>query len=171
MDRQKKHAVRHMVIKRIYVSHLEKVVHFKMYLFSKNGPAYFYNVLFSHLRHVQKMGQIPAQLEWESVLSEPVVLSVSVESAMECQMRVNDMFCAVSRTDRDLRRKPSSAPHGRPTLRGPHVVSRAQPLQPPLRCRQRHQAPDFLAGKALVGHSSDGEMLLCRAHHNARKMF
>ena len=28
-----------------------------------------------------------------------VVLPVSVESAMECQMRVNDVFCAVSLSD------------------------------------------------------------------------
>ena len=37
-----------------------------------------------------------ANLGWESVLSVSVVLTVFVESAMECQLRVNEVFCTVS---------------------------------------------------------------------------
>ena len=44
----------------------------------------------------------------------------------------------------------TSTPRGRPTL---HGVSRADPLRPPVRCRQRYSERLCLAAEALGGHS------------------
>ena len=48
-----------------------------------------------------------------------------------------------------------------------HVAVRAQPLQPPLRCRlrQAQRGRDFLGAEALGHHALHGETLLCGSHH------
>ena len=48
------------------------------------------------------------------------------------------------------------------------LAIRAEPLQPPLRCPQRHpkRLNDLLAAEALGGHSFNGEEFTCRSHHS-----
>ena len=80
----------------------------------------FLHCVFHHLRHVQKqrpwgpfsffrsgneslaLSKSKAPCGREGVWSVSVVLSVSVEGAMECQMRVNDVFCTISPSQRGL---------------------------------------------------------------------
>ena len=64
---------------------------------------------------------------------------------------------------------PASAPRGRPILRD---ATRAQPLQPALRCRHRHtkRRRDLLAAEASRLHALRGETLLCGSHHVSVRM-
>ena len=76
-------------------------------------------------------------------LSVSVVVSVSVETAMECQMRDNVVFCA-------------------------RFDTRAQPLQPPLRrrLRQPQRVRDLLAAHASDCHLFNGVHFLCGKDHS-----
>ena len=81
----------------------------------QNGPPHFYTLFSTTCGTLKKLGVGPifgflrsesgllalfrireAHFERVGVLSVSVVLPVSVESAMECQIRVSDVFCAVS---------------------------------------------------------------------------
>ena len=94
-----------------------KVAHCKIHVFVfQNWAPHFYIVFFYLLRDVQKhvMGPGAYLRVWEVKMALQallrirnahfavgrcclcVVLPVSVEDAMNCQMRVNDVFCAVS---------------------------------------------------------------------------
>ena len=90
----------------------------KASFFFRHGGSSFVHCVFYHLLHVQKNHKNgtrnPFPSFWKAkmgprallrireahfgqagVLSLSVVPSVSVEGAMECQLRVNDVFCAV----------------------------------------------------------------------------
>ena len=76
------------------------------------------------------------------------VLSVSVEGALECHMRFNDVFCAVS-------------------LSGKTQSAR---LLQPLLCRSQrdpNRLGDLLFAHALGCRLLDGEKFLCRADHSS----
>ena len=53
-----------------------------------------------------------------------------------------------------------------------HVAVRAQPLEPPLRCRlqQAQRSRDFLGAEASGRHALHGETLFCRSHHDVRRL-
>ena len=89
------------------------------------------------------------------VLSVFVVPSVSVESAMESNDVLNDVFlrCSFERYD-------DSVP-----------LEETAP-QPALRCRLRHSTGrrDLLGAEASGRHALHGETLLCGSHHVVRRL-
>ena len=106
------------------------------------------------------------------VLSVSVVPSVSVESAMESNDVLNDVFlrCVVERYDvsgqitRETRHTPASAPRGRPMLR-----DATSPSERSLRS-QRFVVASGTPSAARDRHAFHGEPLLCGSHHVVRKL-
>ena len=86
---------------------------------------------------------------------------------MDQQTRgTHDNSSDVGQITRETRHTPASAPRGR------CVAVRAQPLQPPLRCRLRRtkRHHDFLGAAASCRHALHGDTLLCGSQHVLRRL-